>query len=226
MWQPLNSINTPTDGINNAISVISVDPWQGSATALPFPVAVGLIKSQANLKAGDAVLAVAVSAVTLENFSAALQSFSTAFEMPYFQRLNRRAIKQNELETTKFQLVPAQVSDKKLALNSLPALREAARKELVSASKALTDSFKIANPLSNLSDFSAAKTARAAALAAIPALPVSTDLARGTAWVFYAETDILSALEQNHPDKNYQFTTIMAFVAPAADLSALKGLFI
>jgi hypothetical protein len=221
-WQPLNTVLTPTAGIDSTISIVSLDPWQ-NGNNLPFPLAVETLPLV--LKNNDAVLAIAVSATNLADFATALSSFNAAFQVPLFERLNRRADKQADLETSKFILVDTQINDKKLDVNSLPAVREAYRKQLISESKAATASFKTSNPLFNLSTFSTEKNARAAAFNALPPPPISTDLIAGAAWWFYAESDILSELKLNHPGYEYQFTVILAFVAPPADLADLKGLF-
>lgn len=229
MWTSLITINPPTTSTNTNISVLSVDPWtqgissgSGSNTVLPFPNAVQAIIAQLNEFANAAALGIAVSTTNLTDFSRALAGFSSVFPLPLFERLQRRADKVQQLESTKFQLVAPQQPAQNLSLNTLPALRETYRQQLIAESKQRSLEFKNSNPLTNLSAFVSAKTARAETQTTTP--PVN-GLIAGSAWRFYADTDLSTALTIGHPSYEYALTTVLLFIAPANDLTTLRAIF-
>jgi hypothetical protein len=237
-WTPL-SIAAPAgtaeeiaSALPGQISVTHVNPWQhgvrqgtGHHTHLSFPNAVSAVLGK--MPAGQAALAVAITAANIADFSKGLAALNAAFPLREVGQCARRAQSLLTLETDKFNLPQTPAGESRtLQGQSLPTLAQLKRAALLQQAAAEAAALP-ANPLSVLEDLQTAKAAFDAtvsgALSAVTdAIEAANDLlAPGTAWRFYADSDIPAALATGHPGHEYTLTAITLFTGSAADLALL-----
>lgn len=236
MWSPL-ALFPPTPGSAVApmpAQFVSVDPWspnpyvdlKGDRTFLSFPNAVKAVAEKVASVPVPAALAVALTAASYAEFAAVLNAFSTAFPLPLFQRLARRALAMDALETSKFVLAQPQAAVSGFDLSGLPKLRALRRADLLTAASAAADAFALSDPLANLTDLIADKAEHSATVAAAQseaATGLSGPVLNG--WRFYADADPLATLSIGHPDHDFTLTALILFFGTPLQLAVPAAIF-
>jgi hypothetical protein len=220
-WSSL-SLSTPTSSapaISESLTVFTVSPWShgikegnGNHTWLSFPNAVDAVAARVDIS--KAVLAIAITAASMTDFSKQAAALNSVFPFKEFEKWLRHAQALITLESDKFDLVDTEESKNTIATNAIPSISELSKYAISTAALNEANALAVSDPLANLTAFELRKPSSQSA-------PV---LSGGNGWRFYAETDIKNAMRVNQRDHAYTITAMVVFSGSSAELAFLREL--